>query len=204
MADPAQPFTLPALPWAEDALAPTISKTTIEFHYGKHHRAYVTNLNNLVAGTELADLPLEKLVQTVVGKADKAGVFNNGAQVWNHTFFWNSLAPKKTEPSSALKAKIDESFGGMDQFNEQFAKAAGARFGSGWAWLVADGGKLAIETTSNADTPMAHGKHCLLTVDVWEHAYYLDYQNRRPDFLKAVLSNILNWRFASERLDAAR
>jgi Fe-Mn family superoxide dismutase len=202
--DAAQPFSLPALPWAEDALAPTISKSTIEFHFGKHHKAYVTNLNNLVTGTDLADLSLEALVQSVVGKADKTGVFNNGAQVWNHTFYWNSLTPSKTEPSQALRAKIDESFGGMDQFKDQFAKAAGGRFGSGWAWLVAEGGKLVIETTSNADTPMAHGKHCLLTVDVWEHAYYLDYQNRRPDYLKAVLDKILNWRFASERFDAAR
>jgi Fe-Mn family superoxide dismutase len=201
--DPAQPFTLPALPWAEDALSPAISKNTIEFHYGKHHKAYVTNLNNLVADSELAELSLEKLVQSVVGKPDKTGVFNNAAQVWNHTFYWDSLAPESTEPSAALRGKLDESFGGLDQFKEQFAKAAAGRFGSGWAWLVAEGGKLAIETTANADTPMAHGKHCLLTVDVWEHAYYLDYQNRRPDYLKTVLDKILNWRFASERLDAA-
>ncbi len=198
-----QPFSLPKLPWAEDALSPAISKRTIEFHYGKHHQAYVNNLNNLVAGTELADLPLEDLVRRVVGKPDKTGVFNNGAQVWNHTFYWSSLTPDKTEPSSALRKAIDGSFGGLDEFKDQFAKAAGGRFGSGWAWLVKEGGKLAIETTSNADTPMAHDKHCLLTVDVREHAYYLDYQNRRPDYLKTVLEGILNWRFASERFDAA-
>ncbi len=198
-----QPFSLPKLPWAEDALSPAISKRTIEFHYGKHHQAYVNNLNNLVAGTEFADLPLEDLVRKVVGHPDKTGVFNNGAQVWNHTFYWNSLTPEKTEPSAGLRKAIESGFGGLDQFKEQFAKAAGGRFGSGWAWLVSDGGMLAIETTSNADTPMAHGKHCLLTVDVREHAYYLDYQNRRPDYLKTLLEGVLNWRFASERFDAA-
>ncbi|HEX5420022.1 MAG TPA: superoxide dismutase [Gammaproteobacteria bacterium] len=203
MPEQSQPFALPPLPWAENALSPAISKNTIEFHYGKHHQAYVNNLNKLVAGTDLADLSLEDLVRRVVGKADKTGVFNNGAQVWNHTFYWNSLSPEKAQPSSALRSKLDESFGGLDQFKQQFAQAAGARFGSGWAWLVADGGKLAIETTSNADTPMAHGKHCLLTVDVWEHAYYLDYQNRRPDYLKSVLDSVLNWRFASEQYEAA-
>lgn len=199
----AKPFSLPPLPWAEDALAPVISKQTIEFHYGKHHAAYVNNLNGLVAGTEMADMSLEDIVRSVRGKSDKQAVFNNAGQVWNHTFFWNCLAPQRTAPSQALADKVNEAFGGMEQFEEQFVKAATGQFGSGWAWLTVDGsGKLAIETTANADTPMAHGRKCLLTVDVWEHAYYLDYQNRRPDFLKAVVSKLLNWRFASEQLEA--
>jgi Fe-Mn family superoxide dismutase len=199
----AQPFALPPLPWAEDALAPVISKQTIEFHYGKHHAAYVNNLNGLVSGTDMADMSLEEIVRKVKDQADKKAIFNNAGQVWNHTFFWNCLAPSRTEPSKALADKINETFGGMQQFEEQFVKAATGQFGSGWAWLTLDGGKLAIETTANADTPMAHGRHCLLTVDVWEHAYYLDYQNRRPDFLKAVVGDRLNWKFASEKFEAA-
>src|SRR5690606_38268167 len=169
-----QPFSLPPLPWAEDALAPVISKQTIEFHYGKHHAAYVNNLNGLVSGTDMADMSLEEIVRAVKDDASKKGIFNNAGQVWNHTFFWNSLAPQRTEPSKALADKIAESFGGMEQFEEQFIKAATAQFGSGWAWLIVNNGKLEIVTTANADTPMAQGKTCLLTVDVWEHAYYLD------------------------------
>ncbi|HEX7079996.1 MAG TPA: superoxide dismutase [Gammaproteobacteria bacterium] len=202
-ADRSQPFSLPPLPWSEDALAPVISKQTIEFHYGKHHAAYVKNLNGLVSGTDMADMPLEQIVRSAAGAADKTALFNNAGQTWNHTFFWNSLAPQRTSPSRALLDKVNESFGSLEQFEEQFVKAAAAQFGSGWAWLTLDGGKLAIETTANADTPMAHGRTCLLTVDVWEHAYYLDYQNRRPDFLKAVVGKLLNWRFASEQYEAA-
>lgn len=199
----AQPFTLPSLPWEEGALAPVISKQTIEFHYGKHHATYVKTLNGLVSGTDMADMPLEELVRSVKGDSGKTKIFNNAGQVWNHTFFWNCLAPQRSEPSQALRQKIDETFGGLDQFGEQFVNAAVAQFGSGWAWLTLDNGKLAIETTANADTPMAQGRTCLLTVDVWEHAYYLDYQNRRADFLKAVVGERLNWRFASERFEAA-
>ncbi|MBN1237384.1 MAG: superoxide dismutase [Gammaproteobacteria bacterium] len=198
-----EPFSLPPLPWSESALSPVISKNTIEFHYGKHHAAYVKNLNGLVAGTDMADMPLEELVRSVYGDSSKQGVFNNAGQVWNHTFYWNSLTPTPTQPSQALLDKINESFGGMEEFQSQFKKAAAGQFGSGWAWLTLDGGKLAIETTPNAVTPMAEGRTCLLTVDVWEHAYYLDYQNRRPDYLQAVVEKLLNWRFASDQLGAA-
>src|SRR5690606_15566526 len=199
----AQPFALPPLPWAEDALAPVISKQTIEFHYGKHHAAYVNNLNGLVSGTDMADMSLEQIARKVKDQPDKKAIFNNAGQVWNHTFFWNCLAPSRSEPSKALADKISESFGGMQQFEEQFVKAATGQFGSGWAWLTHDRGKPANEAAANADTPMAHGRACLLTVDVWEHAYYLDYQNRRPDFLKAVVGQRLNWKFASEQLEKA-
>jgi superoxide dismutase, Fe-Mn family len=198
-----QPFTLPPLPWSESALSPVISKNTIELHYGKHHAGYVKNLNGLVAGTDMADMSLEELVRSVRDAADKKAVFNNAGQVWNHTFFWNCLASEPSSPSQALLDKLNETFGGIGEFQAQFAKAAAAQFGSGWAWLTSDGGKLAIETTANADTPMARSKRCLLTVDVWEHAYYLDYQNRRPDYLKAVIEQRLNWRFASDQYESA-
>lgn len=198
-----EPFSLPPLPWGDSDLAPVISKETIGFHYGKHHATYVKNLNGLVAGTDMADMSLEDLVRRVHGDSNIKGVFNNGAQVWNHTFFWNCLAPKPTSPSQALLDKLNETFGGIEEFQSQFAKAAAGQFGSGWAWLTLDNGKLAIETTSNAETPMAEGRTCLLTVDVWEHAYYLDYQNRRPDYLKAVVEKLLNWRFASDQFAAA-
>lgn len=198
-----EPFSLPPLPWNESALSPVISKNTIEFHYGKHHATYVKNLNGLVAGTDMADMPLEELVRSVYGDSGKQGVFNNAGQVWNHTFYWNSLTPTPTQPSQALLDKINESFGGMEEFKSQFTKAAAGQFGSGWAWLTADNGKLAIETTPNAVTPMAEGRKCLLTVDVWEHAYYLDYQNRRPDYLQAVVDKLLNWKFASDQFAAA-
>jgi superoxide dismutase, Fe-Mn family len=196
-------FTLPPLPWSEGDLSPVISKNTIEFHYGKHHAAYVKNLNGLVAGTEMADMPIVDLIRSVHGDSDKQGVFNNAAQVWNHTFFWDSLSPAPTTPSQALLDKLNDTFGGIEEFQSQFAKAAAGQFGSGWAWLTLTDGKLAIETTPNAETPMAEGRTCLLTVDVWEHAYYLDYQNRRPDYLKAVIEKLLNWRFASDQFAAA-
>lgn len=204
MSDSAQqPFTLPPLPWSESALSPVVSKNTIELHYGKHHAGYVKNLNGLVAGTDMADMSLEELVRSVRDVADKKAVFNNAGQVWNHTFFWNCLAPEPSSPSQALLDKLNETFGGIGEFQAQFAKAAAGQFGSGWAWLTANKGKLAIETTANADTPMAQGKQCLLTVDVWEHAYYLDYQNRRPDYLKAIIEQRLNWRFASDQYASA-
>lgn len=198
-----KPFTLPQLPWGESALSPVISKNTIDFHYGKHHAAYVNNLNGLVAGTDMADMSLEELARSTRGVPDKSGVFNNGAQVWNHTFFWESLSPEQTSPSQELLSKVNDAFGSMAEFQAKFAKAAAGQFGSGWAWLTAQNGTLAIETTANADTPMAQGRTCLLTVDVWEHAYYLDYQNRRPDYLKAVIEKLLNWRAASDRFAAA-
>jgi Fe-Mn family superoxide dismutase len=199
----ADPFTLPPLPWPENALSPAISANTIGFHYGKHHQGYVNKLNELVAGTPLAEQPLEAVIKATAGKADQATIFNNAAQVWNHSFYWNSLRPKGGgKPSGALAAQIDQSFGNFDAFKTEFTKAATSQFGSGWAWLVKDGDKLSIVKTGNADTPIAHGQQPLLTVDVWEHAYYLDYQNRRADYVAAVLDGVINWEFAAQNLAA--
>jgi Fe-Mn family superoxide dismutase len=195
-------FTLPPLPWPDNALEPAMSAKTLSFHYGKHHKAYLDNLNKMTAGTPLADKPLAEVVKEAAKDAGKKGLFNNAAQTWNHTFFWNSLAPKSGAPSGKLKGLIESAFGDVAGFREKFAAAGVAQFGSGWAWLVHDGGKVAIETTANADTPMAHGKTCLLTLDVWEHAYYLDYQNRRADFLKTLLEKHINWDFAVKNLGA--
>ncbi len=196
---------LPALPYAQDALAPVVSAETLSFHYGKHHKAYVDNLNKLVAGTDLAEAALEKVVAAVAGKADKAGVFNNAAQVWNHTFFWNSMKPNGGgAPAGAVAKAIDASFGSAENFRKEFANAAMTQFGSGWAWLVADKGALRVMKTANADTPLTMGVTPLLTIDVWEHAYYLDYQNRRADFVAAVMDRLLNWDFANANLAAAR
>ena len=195
---------LPPLPYAQDALSPVISAETLSFHYGKHHKAYVDNLNKLVAGTDLAETPLEKLITTVAGKADKVGVFNNAAQVWNHTFFWNSLKPGGGgAPTGAVSKAIDASFGSFDNFKKEFTNAAMTQFGSGWAWLVADKGQLKVVKTPNAETPLTTGQSALLTVDVWEHAYYLDYQNRRADFVAAVIDKLLNWEFANANLARA-
>jgi Fe-Mn family superoxide dismutase len=196
------PFTLAPLPWDEDALAPTISANTIQFHYHKHHQTYVDTLNKLVEGTKFADMKLEEIVQATAGSADakEKTLFNNAGQVWNHDFYWRSLTPSKTEASAQLASAIAEAFGSTDALIAQLAEAGKTQFGSGWAWLVSKGGKLSIEKTANAETPMAKGVNCLLTVDVWEHAYYLDYQNARPKYLEAVLGKILNWDFASENL----
>ncbi|MGB5064218.1 MAG: superoxide dismutase [Candidatus Competibacter sp.] len=196
------PFTLPPLPYANNALEPAISARTIGFHYGKHHQGYVNNLNKLVAGTPLADQPLEAVIKATA-TPDQTVIFNNAAQIWNHTFYWNSLRPKGGgKPSGALAEMIDKSFGGFEQFKTEFAKAATSQFGSGWAWLVKDGDKLAVVKTGNADTPLVHGQKPLLTVDVWEHAYYLDYQNRRADYVTAVLDGLINWDFAAQNLAA--
>jgi Fe-Mn family superoxide dismutase len=195
------PITLPALPWAENALDPVISANTIGFHYGKHHKTYVDNVNKMIAGTEYADLPLEKIVAATAGKADKVGIFNNAAQVWNHTFYWHSLRAKGGgEPPSALKAKIDAAFGSVEACKKEFSAAAVGQFGSGWAWLVADGEKLKILKTANAETPVTLGVKPLVTIDVWEHAYYLDYQNKRVDYVAAVLDKLINWEFAEQNL----
>jgi Fe-Mn family superoxide dismutase len=195
---------LPPLPYAQDALAPVISAQTLSFHYGKHHKAYVDNLNKLVAGTDMAETPLESLIKAVAGKPDKAGVFNNAAQVWNHTFFWNSMKPGGGgAPTGAVAKAIDASFGSYDNFKKEFSNAAMTQFGSGWAWLVADKGQLKIAKTPNAETPLTTGQTALLTVDVWEHAYYLDYQNRRADFVAAVIDKLLNWEFANANLARA-
>jgi Fe-Mn family superoxide dismutase len=184
---------LPALPYADNALAPVISANTISFHYGKHHKTYVDNLNKLIADTEYADLPLEKIITLTAGKADKIAIFNNAAQTWNHTFYWHSLAPKGGgEPPAA--------FGSVDACKKELVTAATTQFGSGWAWLVLDAGKLKVVKTANAETPISTAMKPLLTIDVWEHAYYLDYQNRRPDYVNAVLDKLINWNFAVENL----
>lgn len=197
----AGPFKLSPLPWAEDALAPTISARTIEFHYGKHHAAYVKTLNELAEGTKFADMKLEEVVRQTAGKDDAKDqkIFNNAAQVWNHDFYWRSLSPKPGKPSGALKAAIEE-FGGEEKLIKDLAEAGKTQFGSGWAWIVSKNGKLAVEKTPNAVNPMAKGTNALLTVDVWEHAYYLDYQNARPKYLEEVLAKLLNWDFAAQNL----
>jgi Fe-Mn family superoxide dismutase len=196
---------LPPLPYDQKALEPHISANTLSFHYGKHHQAYVTNYNNLVKDTALADKSLEDVIKEVAGDSSKVGVYNNGAQVWNHTFFWNSLAPNGGgKPSGELASKIDADLGGYDKFIADFKTAGTTQFGSGWAWLVLDKGKLAITKTANADTPLAHGQTALFTIDVWEHAYYLDYQNRRPDFISVVLEKLANWDFVAKNLAGAK
>ena len=203
MSPPAGPFTLPPLPWSEQALEPVISARTIGLHYGKHHRTYVNKLNELVAGTKLADMPLEQVVRETAGKAESQKIFNNAAQTWNHTFFWNCLRPGGGKPGGDVASRIEADLGGYDKFRERFAQAAIDCFGSGWAWLVDKGGKLDIVATSNAGTPIASGATPLLTIDVWEHAYYVDYENRRPEFVNAVIDKLLNWDFAAEQLARA-
>ena len=197
----AAPIALPRLPYAEDALAPVISARTLEFHYGKHHKTYVDTLNKLIAGTELADQPLEAIVRASAGKADKTKIFNNAAQAWNHAFYWRCLKPRGGgDPTGTIRDQVTSAFGSVEQFRKDFATAAVEQFGSGWAWLVADGGKLKVVKTSNADVPFVSGQTPLLTLDVWEHAYYLDYQNKRADHVDAVIAKLLNWDFAAENL----
>jgi len=192
-------FTLPELPYAKDALSPVISAETIEYHYGKHHQAYVNNLNTLVPGTKYEKMSLEEVVKATNGQASEKKVFNNAAQVWNHTFYWHCLAPRAGgEPTGKIKDAIDKAFGSFADFKKKFSEASVAQFGSGWGWLVkgADGG-LAIETTANAETPFAAGKTCILTVDVWEHAYYIDYRNARPKYVEEFWK-LVNWDFANK------
>jgi Fe-Mn family superoxide dismutase len=197
-------FTLPPLPYAADALAPHMSAETFSFHHAKHHNAYVVNLNNLIAGTAHEKSTLEEIIHASAKDASLAGVFNNAAQVWNHTFFWNSMKPHGGgKPTGAIAAAIDKAFGSLDAFKDEFKKAAVGQFGSGWAWLVSDKGALKITKTANADLPMVHGQTAILTCDVWEHAYYLDFQNRRPDFVQSFLDNLVNWDFANANLAAA-
>jgi len=182
----------------KDALAPYISANTLEFHYGKHHKAYVDNTNKLIEGTALANEPLETIIKKTAEDVSKAGLFNNAAQVWNHSFYWQCIKPKGGgKPAGAIADKINASWGSFEKFAEDFKNAGITQFGSGWAWLVLDGSQLKITKTANADTPIAHGLKPLLTIDVWEHAYYLDYQNRRPDYLTAVIVNLLNWDFVN-------
>jgi Fe-Mn family superoxide dismutase len=192
---------LPALPYDQNALQPVISANTLGFHYGKHHKTYVDTLNKLIAGTEFVDLPLEKIIKATAGHTEHASIFNNAAQVWNHTFYWHSLKPKGgSEPPAVLKRLMEASFGSVEACKKELANAAIGQFGSGWAWLVHEGEKLKISKTGNADNPLAHGEKALLTIDVWEHAYYLDYQNRRADYVNALLDKLLNWEFAMENL----
>ncbi len=197
-------FELPPLPYADSALEPHYSANTFSFHHAKHHNAYVVNLNKLIEGSDLADKSLEDIIMASANDDSKAGIFNNAAQVWNHTFFWNSMSPNGGgRPSGDLAAKIDEDFGSFDAFAEQFKASATGRFGSGWTFLVLDGGKLKIVNTLNAGTPMTDGQTALLTIDVWEHAYYLDYQNRRPDYIQTFLDKLANWDFAAANFAAA-
>jgi len=196
------PFMLPKLPYADDALAPVISSTTFGFHYGRHHKAYVDNLNKLVEGTELASQPLEAIVKTTASQPDRRGIYNNAAQDWNHTFYWNSMRPSGGgEPTGTIADRIKDSFGDFGKFRQEFITEGTTQFGSGWVWLVQDKDKrLKVVKTGNADTPMTQGTTCLLTCDVWEHAYYLDYQNRRADYITAWLDKLANWEFATKQL----
>lgn len=187
-------FDLPPLPYEMNALDPYISETTMEFHYGKHHRAYIDNLNKLIKDTEFADMSMEKIIVSTAGKPEFSGIFNNAAQSWNHNFFWNSMSPTGGgKPKGEMLKKIERDFGSYDNFRTEFKTAATTQFGSGWAWLVEKDGKLSVMKTANADTPIAHGMKPIITVDVWEHAYYLDYQNRRADFVDAYLDHLVKW-----------
>jgi Fe-Mn family superoxide dismutase len=192
-------FELPALPWAKDALAPTISAETIDYHYGKHHKAYVDNLNKFAPGTRYESMSLEDVIKASYNQPSEKKIFNNAAQVWNHTFFWNGMAPNAGgTPTGAIAAAIDRAFGSFGDFQKKFNEAAVGQFGSGWAWLVkTDDGGVAIETTGNADTPFAAGKTCILTLDVWEHAYYIDYRNARAKFAEEWWK-VVSWDFATK------
>ena len=199
------PFQRPPLPWAENALEPVISAHTISFHYGKHHEAYVKKTNELVEGTRFADMPLERIIAETAGHVDHQKLFNQAAQAWNHTFFWSCLEPKGgAKPGGELARRIEAELGGFDKFRESFVKAAVECFGSSWAWLADRNGKLEVIAMPNAGTPLALGATPLIAIDVWEHAYYLDYQNERPDFVNAVFDKLINWNFAEEQLDKAR
>ncbi|BAD78927.1 superoxide dismutase [Synechococcus elongatus PCC 6301] len=197
-------YELPALPFDYTALAPYITKETLEFHHDKHHAAYINNYNNAVEDTDLDGQPIEAVIKAIAGDASKAGLFNNAAQAWNHSFYWNSIKPNGGgAPTGALADKIAADFGSFENFVTEFKQAAATQFGSGWAWLVLDNGTLKITKTGNADTPIAHGQTPLLTIDVWEHAYYLDYQNRRPDYISTFVEKLANWDFASANYAAA-
>ena len=194
-------FSLPELPYAQNGLVPYISDLTMSFHYGKHHKAYVDTLNTLTAGSPLAGESLEQIIRQTVGAAEQTAIFNNAAQAWNHAFFWQSMTPGGGgQPPARLLQLIEASFGSFDAFKGQFATKAVAQFGSGWVWLTQDGDRVKVISTANADTPLAHGQTALMTCDVWEHAYYLDYQNRRKDFVQTFLDHLVNWEFAAARL----
>jgi Fe-Mn family superoxide dismutase len=190
-------FSLPALPYAEDALAPIISAETVSFHHGKHHRKYVDKLNQLLEKEHVQARALEEVVRSSSGK-----LFNNAAQAWNHDFYWHSLSPRSGAPSAAVRQLLEKAFGSYEAFVDKFAAAANGQFGSGWAWLVQKDGKLEVVATANAETPMAHGVRCLLAIDVWEHAYYIDYRNQRERYVQALIEKRLNWEFAEKNLNS--
>ena len=197
-------ITLPSLPYAYDALAPSISARTLEFHHDKHHKAYVDKTNELIAGTKLADSSLEDIITAAAADRSKTALFNNAAQAWNHDFYWHSMRPQGGgAPKGPIAERLKDSFKSVEAFGDAFKKVAVEQFGSGWAWLVVDKGKLAVMATGNADTPIGHGKTPLVTIDVWEHAYYLDYQNRRADYIARFLEKLVNWEFANENLERA-
>ncbi|MCS6958468.1 MAG: superoxide dismutase [Pseudanabaenaceae cyanobacterium SKYGB_i_bin29] len=197
-------FELPKLPYEQNALEPHISANTLSFHHGKHHQGYVNNLNNLIKGTDLEDKSLEEIIKATAGDASKVAIFNNAAQVWNHTFYWYCMKPNGGgQPTGALADKITADFGSFEAFKEQFKAAGVGQFGSGWAWLVLEDGKLKVTKTLNAENPLHQNQIPLLTMDVWEHAYYLDYQNRRPDYAQTFLDHLINWDFVAENLAKA-
>lgn len=198
------PFVLPDLPYAADALEPFVSSRTLSFHHGKHHNAYVVNLNNLVENTEFALMSLEKIILASANNTQHSAIFNNAAQIWNHSFLWHCMCNGGGgEPSGTIGAQITKDFGSFADFTDAFKKAGVGQFGSGWVWLVWDGSRLKITKTSNADLPLLHGEVAILTADVWEHAYYLDYQNRRPDYLSVFVDKLANWHFAQSNFDNA-
>ncbi|MBO0351943.1 superoxide dismutase [Phormidium pseudopriestleyi FRX01] len=197
-------YELPPLPFDYTALEPHVSKSTLEFHHDKHHAAYVKKYNDMVKGTDMESKSIEEVIKATYNDSSKAGIFNNAAQAWNHTFYWNCIKPSGGgKPSGALADKIAADFGSFDKFKEEFANAAATQFGSGWAWLVLDKGTLKVAKTSNAENPIAMGLTPLLTIDVWEHAYYLDYQNKRPDYIETFISSLINWDFVAEQMKKA-
>ncbi|AFY85049.1 superoxide dismutase [Oscillatoria acuminata] len=197
-------YELPPLPFDYTALEPHVSKSTLEFHHDKHHAKYVSNYNDMVKGTDMESKSIEEVIKATYNDSSKSGLFNNAAQAWNHTFYWNCIKPSGGgKPSGALADKIAADFGSFDKFKEEFTTAASTQFGSGWAWLVLDKGTLKVTKTSNAENPIAMGMTPLLTIDVWEHAYYLDYQNKRPDYIETFISSLINWDFVAEQMKKA-
>lgn len=197
-------YELPSLPYDYKALEPAISQSTLEFHHDKHHAAYVSKYNDAVKGTELDSKPIDEVIKAIAGDASQAGLFNNAAQAWNHTFYWQCMKPNGGgTPTGALAKKIDADFGSFDKFVEEFKSAGATQFGSGWAWLVLDNGTLKVTKTLNADNPLTSGQIPLLTMDVWEHAYYLDFQNKRPAYIDEFLGKLVNWDFVAQNMAAA-
>jgi Fe-Mn family superoxide dismutase len=193
------PIIIPDLPYGETSLEPVISAQTMNFHYGKHHLGYVNNLIKLISGTDYSEMSLEEIIKGTEGRPERSAIFNNAAQSWNHLFYWNSLRPKGGgEPPADLKKRIESSFGSMEACKKELSGAAVSQFGSGWVWLVLDGEKIKVVKTANAENPLTMDMKPLLTIDVWEHAYYLDYQNRRPDYVNAVIDKLINWEFAMQ------